>query len=803
MRKIYKWLVSFVLMASFVACDDQQINVSDYLNSSDSTSMTIPSDGIKISNLEFTENHKYLTVSGKLASDIGAYDLTDSTKVGCAATLNAGLLSNVITDKSVPVLKEIKNIGKDEVAKLGLNLLVLVDLSLSQEIIDEERVAVKEMKTLFDRKNLYVAFMSGSNVSESYEVSDYLLDNYFKRSADSYTYLYRSMKVKMNEMVDSSSVFKNARYKSLVVLSGGLTYVDDIPVDPQHFELQKELTGMVNQPEYKFPVYYANFSDSLAVKTDDDSNVAQYLCQDSHGLYQSKFKWHTIASNMMSGFNIDYNDYRMVFELPSKKVFRGNRHHLNILFYDKNTLVKGQPKPIVSGEMIFYLGSMFDPVIVDGDSTFEVVLQGFLLAFVIALILYAIFQLLIPYIRYKLFKRNYVITYEGKQMSFKGELLSESCYLCKAPFVEGDEVVVKCKHTMHKECWDENDYHCPEHGRHCPEGSHYYNSNNLWDHYNASFYMKWILIAVLAGFVAWVMFTIRTHHYSEQIIRDIVISVNDLEPGSPATEHYFEEYGSHLLNLPDLGFDISFWLTFFLCIITVSRRQWFHRYQEIFLRAVVAGLLGYICFLLASVISIVLRVDNNTIILDCIPWALMSWIIMLAVTIFTKIKIRKWFFLVAMAVGLVSMYIWVFFYSDSMMDYRVALLLSYIIYSVGIALCIARLAPKSERYFLHVEGAIKEMDIALYKWLRVSSTHIVTIGKSVDCNIQLSWDVNGTVAPLQAEIRQYRGSLRLCAIEEGVFIGDKPLPVGEEEWLYHGKRFTIGNTTFTYIEKDL
>ena len=358
--------------------------------------MTIPSDGIKISNLEFTENHKYLTVSGKLASDIGAYDLTDSTKVGYTASLNAGLLSDVITDKSVPVLKEIKNIGKDEVAKLGLNLLVLVDLSLPQEIIAEERVAVKEMKTLFDRKNLFVAFMSGSNVSESYEVSDYLLDNYFKRSADSYTYLYRSMKVKMNEMVDSSSVFKNARYKSLVVLSGGLTYVDDIPVDPQHFELQKELTNMIKQPEYKFPIYYANYSDSLAVMTDDESNVAQYLCQDSHGLYQSKFKWHTIASNMMSGFNIDYNDYGMVFELPSKKVFRGNRHHLNILFYDKNTLVKGQPKPIVSGEMIFYLGSMFDPVIVDGDSTFEVVLQGLLLVSVIALILYAIFQLLIP-----------------------------------------------------------------------------------------------------------------------------------------------------------------------------------------------------------------------------------------------------------------------------------------------------------------------------------------------------------------------------------------------------------------------
>ena len=27
--------------------------------------------------------------------------------------------------------------------------------------------------------------------------------------------------------------------------------------------------------------------------------------------------------------------------------------------------------------------------------------------------------------------------------------------------------------------------------------------------------------------------------------------------------------------------------------------------------------------------------------------------------------------------------------------------------------------------------------------------------------------------------------------------------VGKEVWLYHGKSFTIGRTTFTYIEKDL
>ena len=53
------------------------------------------------------------------------------------------------------------------------------------------------------------------------------------------------------------------------------------------------------------------------------------------------------------------------------------------------------------------------------------------------------------------------------------------------------------------------------------------------------------------------------------------------------------------------------------------------------------------------------------------------------------------------------------------------------------------------------------------------------------------------------EIRQYVGSMRLIALENGVYVdNDKPLPIGKEVWLYHGRHFTIGNTSFTYVEKD-
>ncbi len=86
---------------------------------------------------------------------------------------------------------------------------------------------------------------------------------------------------------------------------------------------------------------------------------------------------------------------------------------------------------------------------------------------------------------------------------------------------------------------------------------------------------------------------------------------------------------------------------------------------------------------------------------------------------------------------------------------------------------------------------------------RTSPDHVVTIGKSVDCSLQLSWDLNGNVAAVQAEIRQYVGSMRLIALENGVYVdNEKPLPIGKEVWLYHGRRFTIGNTSFTYVEKD-
>jgi hypothetical protein len=122
---------------------------------------------------------------------------------------------------------------------------------------------------------------------------------------------------------------------------------------------------------------------------------------------------------------------------------------------------------------------------------------------------------------------------------------------------------------------------------------------------------------------------------------------------------------------------------------------------------------------------------------------------------------------------------------------------------VGVGLAVAQMAPVSERYFLNVKGAVKEMDIAIYKWFLNNPEEVVTIGKSIDCSLQMTWDIKGQVAPVHANLRQSGLGIRLTALEEGVMVGTNSLKPGNSCTLYHNSKFTIGDTTFTYLERDI
>ena len=800
--KKFRFLWIALMAVCLIGCDDitseDDVNLDDIFSTESIEEAQQEEDAMKVIGVHFTPGYKRFTIQTGILRDLGPYALTDTSQVTIKTTESvAGRLNHTM---SRPVLVEVINSEADEVAKKQIKVLVLVDLAQPQYIVDEERNAVAEIRAVFARNNLFVAFMYGMNVTETMEVSDYVLNNYFKTQSDQFTYLYRSILLKKREMSDRAGVWANAKKLELIVFSDEKVYGEnDTPIDPQHFELQ---TTLVNDTltNDSLSISCVSFKPKGSVLDDDEAkNVMQVVSLNSDGLYMDKFNWTKLKGNLIrqEGQMILANEF--IFENPDGKVYRGDPHTMRIEIYAKDT-----DKMIGSATTSIFLGTAYNPVIVNGGNNMWMYLQGVVTGLLVMLFVYLVFQFLIPFIQYMIFKKKYVLKYIPGNMSVGRVLITESCYFCKARFKEGDTIVAKCAHVMHKSCWDENDHHCPEYGRRCQDGSHYYNYRNPFDPKNASYYMKWILVAILAAITTWLVYMYYVTHndvYTQQLVAKMMAPMVDVK-GETAMLNGSSDYTNYV---PVFGMLTGFFLTLALSSLAVRRMQFKRRVLDVFLRAVVVGVVAYFIFRLFRSISLAFSfVGLLSAVMDCVPWALISMLVVFVSTVGTRIKLKKYVMIIAIALGVLSMYMWSILFRDiTQMDIRVLLLFSIMFLAVGLAVSVAELAPKSEHYFLNIKGAVKEMDVALFKWFMNNPDDVVTIGKSIDCSLQMSWDIKGQVAPINAELRMVGDGVRLTAVEDGVRVGDDPLPAGRSVWLYHNTQFSIGDTTFTYVERDI
>ncbi len=794
-------ILPFVLFL-FVSCDD----IPKILHQ---TRKTDSLQTIILSQPTFSDNYKTIVINGRIGNGVGSLMVNDTNAVRIDVTETLHLLSNANTPLA-PKMVKVESVASQQLADKHAKMLALVDLTQPQALVDQERAAVTVMRNLFSEKNFYVAFLDGTNISETMPATDYVLKNYFIASDSINKHLYRAIVSKMEEMEKGAPWTADAHYLSMIILSDGETYDDNGPMDIDHFELEHRMREMA--PSH--PLYFVDFSEddldddtpllpddiNYQEFTDDNSetNILHSCCTTSKGLYLEDFYWSIIRGNIMGALGIDDIDFRFTLENPDHKVYRGrNGRNLIISCYDakEDTL-------IAKGKCHYTLGNIYSPVIVNPESLYRVLLKGIIYSFLILLITYVVLQFIVPFIQYKRFLKKYVVTYSNTQLSSNGEMVSQSCYLCKAPFVEGEKIVAKCQHTMHLDCWNENSYQCPEFGRHCKSGRHYYNKHNLFDMKNATFYLKWIIAASIGGLTAWIAYTAQLRQMISVLVKWLILFINNLEPDSPEATLYFTNYGSQVNHVPSFGVCIGFFLTLTLSFMSAPHRDSLARIFEIALRSVLGGLGGLIIFFLSATISLSLDLNRFQFLFDWIPWALSGYWIAICVTWGTRIQIRHSLIVSAFLLGIISTYLWTWLYSDSDVDYRVMLLASFLIFAFAMAIAIAKAAPRSEHYFLTVGGIIKQIDIALYKWFKAAPQGSVTIGQSVDCDLQLSWDIQSMIAPIQAEIREVHGILKLFALEEGVFAGTKAIRPGKSIRLYHGRTFSIGKTTFTYIEKD-
>ena len=804
MIKMYRILLMAIFAISLVGCDlltgsDVKDEVMDDIFSTESENdSTVNKEQLEVLGVEFTPGYKKFKMFVSIKEDLGPYAITDTNQVVVKTTeFISGIPNNT---SSKPILKLVKNTEGEEIIKKDTKALVLVDLDQPQDVVTRELNAVREIRAVFNQ-NLYVAFMSDQSVSETMQASDYVLDSRFVSSQQSRKFLYRSILLKKKEIEDRVGVWADAKKVSMLVFSNEQIYKDnDEPIDPDHFALEEQMVKPDSVYNTRFySISSVLFSDAADKDTDNQAaSVLKVMTKNYGGIYEKVFSWAELKEAIMGMKSEDIIANEFDFENPDGKIYSGISHKMLIELFAKDD---GHLLGTASTDIL--LGVAYNPVIVNGGNNFLVFLQGIAIGLLVILFVYLIFQFLIPFIKYRLFLRKYVVKYIPGNMSVGNIAVSESCYFCKGAFEPGDEIVVKCEHVMHKSCWDEIQYHCPEYGRHCDKGSHYYNHINLFDPSNAVYQLKWIMMSILAAMLAWSLYVFLILEL-DQTTPTLVAKMVDAKIADVGGYAVFNETANSMGYLPLFGMCLGGCLTLVLSLLSVKKQSYLRQVLDLALRVLVVSLASYFLFLLTESVMMAFDMNPWLALINWIPMSIMTLLIAFVSTADTKIHLRKYILLIAIVLGGLSLYVWSFFFRGLMMlDIRVLLLFSCIFYCVGVGLAVAQMMPKSERFFLNVRGAVKETDIALFKWFINNPDEVVTIGKSIDCSLQMTWDIKGQVAPVHANLELTNAGIRLTALEEGVMLGSKMLSPGDSRLLSHNQHFTIGDTTFTYMERDI
>lgn len=800
MMKTYRLLLLIVWSLFLTGCVEN-VNLEHSI---------VKDDKLEALDIQFDENYKTFHIDVKVKDDYAPEKLTSMSELRIESKeFLVGMTE--VHDKMQPQLIGSENVKADRIVEAGIKVLILVDLTLGETNVENQRIAVGNLRSLFDEDNLYVAFMKDGTVSESYPLTDYVLENFFV-AEDSSKKLYRSILSKIDELNGKTSSYfskvkQNELWKSLpsdkkrlVVFSDGQIYEGNKPIDSEHFELQHKLLEL-DKKTVEFPVFYVNFSsqEEEEVEVENEAeNLVTYLCEQTGGAYLPSFVWVKLSHQMVDGLNVGDTDFRFSFVNPDRKIYRGAKRWISIKAYQQDSVVWTVHKS-------YSLGSVYRPIIVNGVPIWKIYVHGGIYFICILFFVYLVLQFILPKIQYELFKKKFVAKYVGKNMSLNNIQVEESCYYCKAPFEPGDDVVAKCEHVMHKSCWEENEYKCPEYGRRCKKGSHYYNRHKLFDIQNAPYYMNWLLSGICAGAFAWFFFMWNVGQTGNDALLNLMFELLEINPQEVSSMDLLNLYGNDLFYTPYFGLFVCFFLTLFLSVLSSHGNWWWKRLVFVGVKAIVAGFCGYATFVLTGVVSLAFGISGNFLLIDWIPWTLNGFFIAFAVSYKTDIKLKKALvgatFSIVFAFG--SMFLWKYS-QNSQLDTRDLLLISCLIYSIGISISLAFNFPKSERYFLKVEGPIKTMEIAIYKWMNAQVLNRrITIGKSVDCNLQMSWDLNSFIAPIQAEIVSEHGNIYLVVVEDGVYKKNKLLNSDSKIRLYHGDQFRIGQTLFTYVEHDV
>ena len=774
----------------------------------------IASDSISIVQLSKSENADTLYVDFKILDAAGKKKFVDQLNTGNFTVSDAGITGQDLP----PTVDSVIDIRQKKVISNQISMLFLVDRSgsISQDVLEEQYAQICHIIDVLPTTKIYLSFMDNTVTTSRLATKDnmpIIFKDEFTVKEGTDKYLYKAIMAKMEELsgsigshyteVPHNPELQDSTQKMLFVFTDGrVTDENDnfLGEGDDFFKWKIEIMQLskkqANAEIPYVPIHCIYIGDPAA--TANIKEEMEALCASAPSKDDLKGKFHTLfdvaqlQETLMGTIDSIAADYRLVLLNPAGKTYDGSQRSLFVTLQDNATV-------LAQGRADYTFGNQHVPIVVasaeEGDSNGHTILTGLLYGLIFILLAYLILQYLIPWIQYKIFCKKYIVQYRQGSSS---PVEQQHCYHCKEPFQNGDKIVVKCEHVVHLECWEENRNRCPEYGIHnCSKGIHYYNKERLSDPRNAPYFVMWLVYGLMAGLVSW--FFMRLF-YSETLFSSMITGlVGMLRPADAMQGFSTVAFVSKIQSMLLCGILLGFFITLFFSYQIEFRKKNLKIWCVMLLRALVGGVVGFIAFLLGAVVIILLGKDTNCIYTDWIPWALFAIGIAFTLSFKTDINLKS-----ALLGGLVSVLISFMVLYMATFAKEMLSMFSYMIYAAGFGIAIAVVHFVSEKYFLRISGPVKERDIAIYKWMSVTGGfNRVTIGRSIDCILEMNWDDAVNIADKQVEIYLENDRPYCKALSDGTRLpSGQELRTGQTILLKHGTEFTVGNTLFTYIEKD-
>ena len=713
---------------------------------------------------------------------------------------------------SLRKLKDGSSSGTEIPSDITISLLVDRSGSIDEKEMGQIREAVKAFVENVPAGSLFFSWFH-DDISTSIPLT---LENFSDADltkGNKNTALYNAVYTKMLEFDKNSELpnlaFENGLKKNpdiagrnsvnnyLIILTDGENDVEDI-------EKYQNAEGfkVINQP------------DVLNLIEDNTNNVKIYALgfgENSDHFNEQELKYFCMASGNPNGYFLAKPDsilellkgrltdaitpdYELKLLNEEGKEYQGKLRNLSI---EINAPASNIDKAV--GSVQYALGTTVHPQIVGKESFWGNILKGLITGIIFLLVIMIIIQLIIPSIKNKIFNSKYIIKYKPGENEIRKE-----CPYCGDPLNKGEQVVVKCKHIVHKACWGDYDHVCPEYGQNCDEGKQdYFDISDPFSRKNKIYYLKWVLYGLISGFLTWLFYLMLK---DTGILRSLALgTVNMIKPNNIEPD-IVELFTLKISSLLLIGILMGFFLTTFFAYIEEFRRKTYAIFGRILLRGLLGSFAGFISFYLGSVILILLNQYTSDFISDWIPWVIfgasIGFVLSIKTTILWKYGVLGG--LISVIFGFIVLFFVVRDFGYS------ALLIGFMIYGAGLGFSIATVRSSAEQYFLKiVQGKKHEETIPVHKWMSFQGGHNeVYIGVGISCEIQMNWEKdNPEIADRHAKmfLNTNRNIPVIVSLEKDkITTYDTRIEMepGKEYELFSGNTIKIGNTVFQYLEKE-